>query len=106
MSLVGQNGLADMANLCFSKATYLKNELAKVDGVMVLNKDNSFNEFVISTPIESDELLVQLRDKGFYAGINLANIDSKFSNEILVSVTEKRTKEDMDALVQAIGEVV
>ena len=106
MSLVGQNGLADMANLCFSKATYLKNELAKVDGVMVLNKDNSFNEFVISTPIDSDELLVQLRDKGFYAGINLANIDSKFSNEILVSVTEKRSKEQMDALVAAIGEVL
>ncbi|CAA6803470.1 MAG: Unknown protein, partial [uncultured Sulfurovum sp.] len=52
------------------------------------------------------ELLEQLKEKGFYAGINLANIDAQFKNEILVTVTEKRTKEQMDALVRSIGEVL
>lgn len=106
MSLLGEDGLENMANLCFSKASYLKEELSKVEGVMVLNKDNSFNEFVISTPLDSSELLDHLKEKGFYAGINLANINGKFTNEVLVSVTEKRTKEQMDALVAAIGEVL
>ncbi|WP_309497828.1 aminomethyl-transferring glycine dehydrogenase subunit GcvPA [Sulfurovum sp.] len=106
MSLLGEDGLAEMANLCFSKATYLKEVLAKIDGVMVLNSEDSFNEFVISTPLDSGDLLAQLRDKGFYAGINLANIDDNFKNEILVSVTEKRTKEQMDALVSSIGDVL
>ena len=106
MSLLGEDGLANMANLCFSKAAYLKEQLAKIDGVEVLNQDDSFNEFVISTPLSSAVLLGKLRTKGFYAGINLANIDTKFSNEVLVSVTEKRTKEQMDALATAIGEVL
>lgn len=106
MSLLGEHGLADMANLCFKKASYLKEELSKIDGVSVLNKEDSFNEFVIATPLDSDDLLDQLREKGFYAGIDLANIDSKFKNEILVSVTEKRTKEQMDALVSSIGDVL
>ncbi len=106
MSLLGENGLSEMANLCFSKALYLKDELSKIDGVSVLNKENSFNEFVIATPLDSDLFLDQLREKGFYAGINLANIDSKFKNEILVSVTEKRTKEQMDAFVSSIGDVL
>jgi glycine dehydrogenase subunit 1 len=106
MSLVGEDGLENMANLCFSKATYLKEQLAKVNGIEVLNGAESFNEFVISTPLSSDDLLIKLRDKGFYAGINLANIDTKFKNEILVSVTEKRTKEQMDALVSAMGELL
>ena len=106
MSLLGEDGLANMANLCFSKATYLKEQLAKIDGVEILNQDDSFNEFVISTPLSSEVLLDKLRTKGFYAGINLANIDTKFSNEVLVSVTEKRTKEQMDALAAAIGEVL
>ena len=106
MSLLGEDGLENMANLCFSKATYLKEALARVEGVMVLNKENSFNEFVISTPLESDDLLEQLRVKGFYAGINLGNIDAEFKNEVLISVTEKRSKEQMDALVTAIGEVL
>lgn len=106
MSLLGENGLSEMANLCFSKASYLKDELSKIDGVSVLNKENSFNEFVIATPLDSHLFLDQLREKGFYAGINLANIDSKFKNEILVSVTEKRTKEQMDAFVSSIGDVL
>jgi len=106
MSLLGEDGLENMANLCFSKASYLKEELAKLDGVEILNKAESFNEFVIATPLSSDDFLGKLRDKGFYAGINLANIDMKFKNEILISVTEKRTREQMDALVAAIGEVL
>ncbi len=106
MSLLGEDGLSEMANLCFSKASYLKEELSEIDGVMVLNKEDSFNEFVISTPLDSDDLLDQLKEKGFYAGINLGNIDENFTNEILVSVTEKRTKEQMDALVRSIGEVL
>jgi glycine dehydrogenase subunit 1 len=106
MSLLGEDGLYNMANLCFSKASYLKEELAKVNGVEILNGADSFNEFVISTPLSSDDLLDKLRDKGFYAGINLANIDSQFKNEILISVTEKRSKEQMDALVTAIGDVL
>ena len=106
MSLLGENGLIEMANLCYSKASYLKEELDKLEKVQVLNKENCFNEFVISTPMESNKLLLKLRDKGFYAGINLANINPKFVKEILVSVTEKRTKEQMDALVSAIGEIL
>jgi glycine dehydrogenase subunit 1 len=106
MSLLGQDGLENMANLCFSKAEYLKAELSKIDKVEVLNKENTFNEFVISTPLASNDLLLKLRDKGFYAGINLENIDAKLENQVLISVTEKRTKEQMDALVKAIGEVL
>jgi glycine dehydrogenase subunit 1 len=106
MSMLGEDGLQEMASLCFNKASYLKEELAKIDGIEVLNQEDSFNEFVISTPLKSDELLDKLRDKGFYAGINLANMNSKFIKEILVTVTEKRTKEQMDALVRAIGELV
>ncbi|PHS37224.1 MAG: aminomethyl-transferring glycine dehydrogenase [Sulfurovum sp.] len=106
MSLLGKDGLADMANLCFSKASYLKEQLSNIDGVEILNKENTFNEFVISTPLSSDDFLDRLREKGFYAGINLANIDDSFKNQILVSVTEKRTKEQMDAFVSSIGDVL
>jgi len=106
MSLLGKDGLVNMANLCFSKASYLKEQLSALEGVDVLNKDESFNEFVISTPLSSGEFLDKLREKGFYAGINLENIDATLSNKVLVSVTEKRTKVQMDALVSAIGEIV
>ncbi len=106
MSLLGEHGLESMANLCFSKASYLKDALSALDGVEVLNKEDSFNEFVISIPMSSDAFLLKLKDKGFYAGINLSNIDETLTNKVLISVTEKRTKEQMDAFVAAIGEVI
>lgn len=106
MSLLGEEGLSNIANLCFSKASYLKEELSKIEGVKVLNAENTFNEFVISTPLSSNDFLEKLKDKGFYAGINLANIYERFENEILVTVTEKRTKEQMDSFISSIGDIV
>lgn len=106
MSLIGREGLVEMAELCYNKSAYLKTALSKLSGVEIVNTQNTFNEFVIKTALRADELLNRLREKGFYAGINLGALYATRSNEVLISVTEKRTKEDMDALVTAIGEVL
>jgi len=106
MSLIGKEGLVEMAELCFNKSRYLKEQVAQVNGVEVVNTQNTFNEFVIKTALDAQELLNRLRDKGFYAGINLGALYEDRKNEVLISVTEKRTKEDMDDLVTALGEVL
>ena len=106
MSLIGKEGLVEMAELCFNKSEYLKEQLAKVSGVEIVNTQATYNEFVVKTPLSADDLLKKLHDKGFYAGVNLSALYENRTNEILISVTEKRTKEDMDALVTALGEVL
>ena len=106
MSLIGRDGLVEMAELCFNKSEYLKEALSKVSGISIVNTQSTFNEFVIKTVLSADDLLKKLSDKGFYAGVNLSALYENRTNEILISVTEKRTKEDMDALVQALGEVL
>jgi len=106
MSLIGKEGLVEMADLCFYKSEYLKEQVSKLSGVEIVNRQNTFNEFVIKTAQGADELLDKLREKGFYAGVNLGSLYEDRKNEILISVTEKRTKEDMDALVTALGEVL
>ncbi len=106
MSLIGREGLVEMAELCFNKSEYLKEKLSKVNGVEIVNTLSTFNEFVIKTALSADDLLNRLSEKGFYAGVNLSALYETRENQVLISITEKRTKEDMDALVQAIGEVV
>lgn len=106
LSMLGREGLVQMAELCFHKSEYLKEALSKVKGVSIVNTQSTFNEFVIKTALSADDLLAKLSDKGFYAGVNLSALYENKTNEILISVTEKRTKEDMDALVQAMGEVL
>lgn len=102
MSLLGRDGLYDLAQLCFSKAQYLKKALSAIDGVEVLNIKQSFNEFVITTPLSNDTLLRTLKEQGFYAGINLAAFNAAHEHHLLISVTEKRTIAQMDALVAAL----
>ena len=103
MSLVGRDGLVEMAELCLSKTEYLKEKLGEISGVNIENSGPTFNEFVIETTTDATKLLDILNAQGFHAGINLGNLYEDSQNKILISVTEKRTKEEMDALVQAIG---
>ena len=106
LSLIGKTGLKDMATICHSKSEYLKSQLENLYKVDIFNTTSTFNEFVITTPLKSDDLLSKLSEQGFYAGINLSNLFDGFENSILISVTEKRTKEEMDELVKAIGGLV
>jgi glycine dehydrogenase subunit 1 len=77
-----------------------------MEGIEILNVNPTFNEFVMKTHCDATDVIEQMSANGFYAGINLGNIFEGLENAILVSVTEKRTKEQMDSFVQALGEVI
>lgn len=106
LSLLGRDGLVQMAELSYSKSEYLKEQLNKIDGLDIDLDIKTFNEFIISVNIPSDEFLDKLSQLGFYAGINLANLYPDMKNKILISVTEKRTKSEMDDLVKAMKGVL
>ena len=106
MALLGKKGLKEMSTLCFNKSEYLKENLAKISALEICNTGATFNEFIIKTSMESDKFLNALLEKDFYAGINLSNLYENRENEVLISVTEKRTKEELDDLIKAIGEVL
>ena len=106
MALLGKKGLKEMSTLCFNKSEYLKENLSKISALEICNTAATFNEFIIKTSMESDKFLNALLEKGFYAGINLSNLYENRENEVLISVTEKRTKEELDDLIKAIGEVL
>lgn len=106
LSLLGKEGFEELASLCHSKSEYLKKKLSSLKDVEVFNKGETFNEFVIKTPLHATKLLEEMSKKGFYAGINLSKFFETFENAILVSVTEKRTKEEMDSFVEALGQIL
>ena len=104
ISLLGKNGFEELAKLNFDKANYLKNELSSF--VEIYNTAPTFNEFVITVPMSAGEFIQKLSAKGYFAGLNLSKFYTKFDSKVLISVSEKRTKEQMDNFVQAIKEVL
>jgi glycine dehydrogenase subunit 1 len=105
LSLLGKDGLVDMANICYEKTQYLKEQLSKIDGIKIKDKD-TFNEFVIKINKNTKEFLDTLSSLGFYGGINLENLYQDRKNQILISVTEKRTKEQINKFVETIRSIV
>lgn len=106
MTCLGKQGLIDAAKLCASKAVFARNELLKINGVEAVGSKAFFNEFVIRLPGDASEIAGAMIDKGFAAGFPLGRYYSDRKNQLLVAVTEKRTREEIKALVNALEAVL
>ena len=102
LSSVGREGLAEMANLNRDKAEYAKEQLAKIPGVTVLLSAPTFNEFTIFLPRPADEVVANMLKLGIAAGVPLGDYYEDSVNALVVTVTEKRTRKEIDHLVKEL----
>ena len=98
LSWLGPQGLYEIGYQAIQKASYMKQALMN-NGFNILNNSTSLREFLIQTKRSSEDIILEMGDKGYLAGIKYSD------NEILVAVTEKRTKEQIDNYVQSLMEV-
>ncbi|MGM0602885.1 MAG: aminomethyl-transferring glycine dehydrogenase subunit GcvPA [Bacillota bacterium] len=99
MATMGKEGLKEVAEQSFHKAHYLAEKIDNLDGYQVVNKDNFFFEFVVKSDRDLEKIKNSLLEDNIIAGydLNEANRDG-----LLVCATEKRTKEEMDQLVEKL----
>lgn len=102
LSAIGKQGLADLARLNYDKAEYAKSCLAALPGVTVLQTAPTFNEFTISLPKPADPIVAALLSKGIAAGLPLGALYEGSENMLVVTVTEKRSKREIDLLVKEL----
>ena len=106
LSLLGKEGFASLAQQNFDKGQYLRQALLNLEKVSVFNKGTTFNECVVVLPKAAKDVLCALEGKGIFGGIALGGEYTGFDNHLLVSVTEKRTKAEIDRLVACLEEVL
>ena len=103
MSLMGKQGLCDVAQLCMDKAAYAVQRLTAIDGVSLRHDHRTvFNEFVLDVPGDAAEIIGRLIGKGLAAGFPLSRYYPDMTHSILIAVTEKRTKTDIGILAEAL----
>ena len=98
LSWLGPEGLYEIGYQAIQKASYMK-QLLSDNNFNVLNHTSSLREFLVETDRSADEVILSMGDKGFLAGIKYDD------NKILVAVTEKRTKAQIDEYVKSLTEV-
>lgn len=101
LALLGKSGIQEVANLCLQKAQYLATAIVEIPGFRMKFNRPFFREFVIETPKPAAEIIKSLSDKGIIAGIDLKQFDPKDSG-LLIAVTEKRTKDELDFFVSEL----
>ena len=103
LSLLGKNGLKMLAEQNLAKAQYAARQLATIPGVATPFTGPYFNEFVVRTPGDADELLAELQKQKIIGGLNLERFYPELRNHLLVCVTETVSREAIDRTVEAFS---
>lgn len=93
MSVMGKQGLQEAAQLSYDGAHYLASQLENTGQFHLTYNRPFFNEFCISYHGDATSLLGKLEQHGIFGGIQTGE------HEILIAVTEQRTKQEIDQFV-------
>jgi len=102
MSLLGKQGIAQLARTCSDRAHYLAARIARLKGYSIPFGAAFFNEFVVEAPIAARTVLDRLRSRGILGGIELGGRFPGFDRRFLVCVTEKQTPGMLDTFVEEL----
>ncbi len=106
MSLLGSEGLKQLAGLCRDKTEYLKGRLSAIPGIEVMKSSPTFNEFTVKLPVNANEVIGSLIEKGIAAGFPLGRYYAEMQNYLLIAVTEKRTRHELALYADLLEEAV
>ena len=110
-SLLGKRGFVELAQLNLAKAEYAKRQLCAVRGFGLAVSGPTFNEFALRLRGSATVAVDRLRERGILAGVPLLQAGLAFpqvadaDKVLLVAVTERHRREDIDRLAQALDEV-
>jgi glycine dehydrogenase subunit 1 len=106
MTLLGKQGMIEVAELCMAKARYALERLSAIRGVRRVGTQPFFNEFMLELPQDAAEVSGRLVEKGIAAGFPLGSYYPQRHNQLLVSVTEKRTREEINSFANCLEAVL
>ncbi len=106
LATLGKQGLAKAGELSAQKAHYAAECLAKVPGASLRFTAPFFKEFALRLPKSPERVVARLARQKILAGVPLKPFDRALADCLLVAVTEKRTKEEIDAYAEALAKAV
>lgn len=96
-TVMGPNGLREVAKQSMAKAHYFADRLAEI-GFPSVHEGLKFHEFVSETPVDPKKVEAVLREHNILSGLPLDG------NRMLWCVTEKARKEDLDGIIEILRE--
>ncbi len=102
MTALGKNGLRQVAESSVRNTQYAIDQLTAIPGVKLRFVGKRFDEFVLTVPSEASGVRDQLLGRNILAGLPLGPYYSGMENDLLIAVTEVRTKAEIDGFAEAL----
>ncbi|MCA3622657.1 MAG: aminomethyl-transferring glycine dehydrogenase subunit GcvPA [Methylobacterium sp.] len=107
MTLLGEKGLRQLAQVNHANAVDLAERLEAVKGVKLLTSA-FFNEFTVKLPVNAAEAVEKMAKKGVLAGVPVSRLlpGAGLDDLLIIANTEVNTNEDREAFVNALKGVL
>jgi len=104
LSIMGKQGIRQVADLCFQKAQYLHRRIAELDAFETPFGQPVFKEFVVRCRKAGvEKVLAAAKEHDILAGVPLGRWYPNLTDCLLVAVTEKRTRDEMNRFVEVLS---
>src|SRR5207248_1435340 len=106
LSWVGRRGIIELATLMLQRTAYARRRLEALDGIVSLHAHPVVREFALRLDAPVDRVVARCRERGINPGYPLEREYPELGGGLLVAITERRSRNDIDRLVDVLGAAV
>ena len=106
LSWLGRRGIVEIGELMLRRADYARRALTALPGVEPLHEAPVAREFAVRLDADVGAVIARCVERGVNPGYALGRDYAEFADGLLVAVTERRSREDIDRLVDVLGAAV
>jgi glycine dehydrogenase subunit 1 len=106
LAWLGKRGVVELGELLAQRTAYARERLAALEGIELLHEAPVVREFAIRVDAPVEAVLDRCADEGIAAGYGLGREYPEYEDGLLVAITERRSKEDIDRLADALARAI
>ena len=110
LSWLGRRGLVELCELLLQRTHYARETLTALDGVEALHARPVVREFAVKLDVGGRDSVSAVIERCFAEGVNpgvpLGADYPELSDGLLVAITERRSRADIDRLAEVLGSAV
>ncbi|MBV9797317.1 MAG: aminomethyl-transferring glycine dehydrogenase subunit GcvPA [Solirubrobacterales bacterium] len=106
LSWLGRRGIVELAELMLQRTAYARQRVSEIPGVRLHNEQPVVREFALRLDAPVDRVIARCREEGLNPGYALARDYPELKDGLLVAITERRTRADIDRLADVLANAV
>jgi glycine cleavage system P protein (glycine dehydrogenase) subunit 1 len=106
LTWLGRAGLVELGELLLARTHYARERLTALDGVEALHEQPVVREFALRLDAPVERVVARCQDEGVNPGFALGRELEEHADGLLVAITERRSRADIDRLADVLGAAV